>query len=434
MKSVSIAVINLVFYFSLNAFAESTYIPPSFALDGGSGQAIFVDFLKAEYQVVFDISKAETRVKSVIQFQNDETGMPIFDLIDEPQHIEIDGQTVVSRLTETPHQVSSTDFSMVRIVQKNISTGTHQMTIEHVLKTFPANFSSGNVESGFFMSDFETRGLLERYLPVNFEFDQVTMVLTVSVVGGTQEELIFTNGTVQKVNNNEWSIQFPSYFNCSALYFHIRPKQETRTLQYLYNSIDGRKLPVVIYTAIGPGDDLADFKKSLDQVLLSNESILGPFPHDSITVFISGIIGGGMEYAGALSTDLDSLPHELTHSYFGRGIMPANGNAGWIDEAMTSLIGGPQSPNPNDIKPMNMANHSVYFRANDTLGYYYGQNFLIYVGKMFTQKDPSLSMTGFLKYWMALRNQQVVTTEILRSDMEHYSGLDLSATFKKFVY
>lgn len=434
MKLFFLAAINFILYFSLNAFAQPLYAPPNFLVDGGKGKAVFVDFLKAEYQVVFDISKKLTQVKSIIQFQNDEMGMPIFDLVDDPQHIEIDGQTVISQLTETPHEALNKDFSLVRVIQKNISPGTHQMIIEHSLKAFPASYSSDRVESGFFMSDFEPRGLLERYLPVNFEFDQVTMVLKVSVIGNSQEELIFTNGQVKKLTDNQWSIQFPTDFNCSALYFHIRPKQDTQTLQYLYNSIDGRQLPVMIYTASGPGEDLSDFKKSLDQILSSNESLLGPFPHDSITVFISGIIGGGMEYTGALSTDLDNLPHELTHSYFGRGIMPANGNAGWIDEAMTSLIGGPQSTNPTDLKPMNMAHHSAYFRANDTLGYYYGQNFLMYLGKIFTEKDPSLSMNGFLKYWLSLRSHQVITTEILRSDMEHYSGLDLSATFKKFVY
>jgi hypothetical protein len=43
-----------------------------------------------------------------------------------------------------------------------------------------------------------------------------------------------------------------------------------------------------------------------------------------------------MEYCGATMTDPGALGHELTHSWFARGVMPANGNTGWIDEAVAS--------------------------------------------------------------------------------------------------
>lgn len=423
----------LILCSAMNSFAGPVNAPPSFNL-GAADKAVFVDFLKAQYQVVFDVTNSESRVTSVIQFQNDEAGMPVFDLVDEPQSIELDGLKVTSILTETPHAAGDPDFSNIRVIQKNISPGIHQMTIRHTLKAFPAHYQDGGVESGFFMSDFESRGLLERYLPSNFEFDQVSMALEVSVLGGTKEESVFTNGSLQRRSDHDWVVTFPSYFNCSALYFHIRPKEATTELKYVLKSIDGRNLPVTIYTPSGPGFDLGSYRKALDETFLSDERLLGPFPHQSIIVFISGMIGVGMEYAGAMSTDLDSLPHELTHSYFGRGVMAANGNAGWIDEAMTSLVGGPQSPNPTELKPQNMANHSAYYRANDTFGYYEGQNFLIYIGQLFAAQSPSLNLNSFLRNWVMERNQQVVTTEQLRADMERYSGLDLLRTFQDLIY
>src|ERR1019366_5549869 len=85
-------------------------------------------------------------------------------------------------------------------------------------------------------------------------------------------------------------------------------------------------------------------------------------------------------------------------------------------------------------KPANMAGHSPYFRANDTNGYTYGYNLLIYLGRLFSQKDPSLSLNGFLKYWVTARNRQVVTTEMLVADMEQYSGLALATDFTKYAY
>jgi hypothetical protein len=418
---------------AVKATAAPLNAPPSFKV-GQAGKAIFVDFLKADYQVVFDVANTETKITSLIQFQNDEIGMPVFDLIDNPDAVVLDGETVTSMLMETPHQARNPEFSQIRVIQSIVQPGAHQLVVRHTLKTFPAKYQDGGVESGFFMSDFDSRGLLERYLPANFEFDQLAMTLKVSVVGGSQQESLFTNGNIQTQSDSQWTIEFPSYFNCSALYFHIRPKAETSEVKYTLNSIDGREIPVAIYTPTGPGSNLQPFKKILDETFLSDEKLLGPFPHQSITVYISGLIGAGMEYAGAMTTDFDSLPHEFTHSYFGRGVMPANGNAGWIDEAMTSLVSGPQFPVPDDIKPKNMANHSAYYRANDTFGYYEGQNFLNYIGKLFSEKSPNLSLNLFLKNWIAQRHQQVITTEILRAEMEKYSGLDLNDTFQKYVY
>ena len=64
------------------------------------------------------------------------------------------------------------------------------------------------------------------------------------------------------------------------------------------------------------------------------EQTYGPYPHEALLIYCTGNISGGMEYAGATMTSLEALGHEITHSWFARGVMPANGNAGWIDEAI----------------------------------------------------------------------------------------------------
>lgn len=72
-------------------FAKPQLAPPNFDLADGSGQAIFVHFKTATYNVSFDVATKTTQVKSVINFENDEVGMPLFDLVDEPSKITIDG-------------------------------------------------------------------------------------------------------------------------------------------------------------------------------------------------------------------------------------------------------------------------------------------------------------------------------------------------------
>jgi hypothetical protein len=69
-------------------------------------------------------------------------------------------------------------------------------------------------------------------------------------------------------------------------------------------------------------------------VMQELEQTFGAYPHETLLVYCTGASSGGMEYAGAAMTSQAALGHEITHSWFARGVMPANGSAGWIDEAI----------------------------------------------------------------------------------------------------
>lgn len=425
----------LIFYFLMMSslvWANPAFAPPNFVLE--NDKAIFTDFVSAEYNVIYDISNKKTYITSVIKFVNDEVGMPLFDLIDEPSTVVLDGETALQQLITTPHSETENDYTQLRIVKKNILPGPHTLVVTHELKAFPAIFNKNTVNSGFFMSDDDPRGLLERYLPANLEHDQVSMKLNIKIIGATTDETIFTNGNISELSKYHWSIEFPKYFNCSSLYFHIRAKDETSILQYSYGSSDQRLIPVTIYKDSKQNDDLDQFRSALDEKLNAYEHLFGQFPHSSITIFVSDIPDFAMEYAGVAVTDLDSLTHELIHSYFGRGVMPANGNAGWIDEAMATFVAGPYSPDANLIQPINMGAHSPYYRANDMLGYFFGLNFLGYLDQQFKKKNSLLSMNNFLTEWYKTHTGQVITVPMLEHDLEQYSGIDLTDLFLKYVY
>jgi hypothetical protein len=131
-----------------------------------------------------------------------------------------------------------------------------------------------------------------------------------------------------------------------------------------------------------------------------------------------------------------AVSHEIAHSYFGRGIMPANGNAGWIDEALAtyaSRLGG--QANPGGARPGSMADHSPYYVENDGTGYQQGLDFLTMLGESFERvEDPWLSFEKFLKFWVPLRMHQTVTTETLQLDLEKFSGQSMTAYFDRYVY
>ncbi|OQW47632.1 MAG: hypothetical protein A4S09_15075 [Proteobacteria bacterium SG_bin7] len=415
-------------YLNSAAFAKLDMAPPNFTINKGQGNAVFVDFTSADYEITYDVKKATTTVISKIHFTNEERGFPIFDLVEKPMRVVIDGKSTDSQIIEAPRS-GEDELIEFRIVSEPIDPGNHLLVIEHQIKS--TQYSKGGVNSGFFMSDIGSRALLERYLPCNFEYDQLSMRFMIKVIGATEEEVIFTNGKLKQEGNNLWSIAFPNYFNQSSVYFHIREKAGTDILHFEHRSIDDRNMPITIYkTSRG---DMEEYKNLTVKTLSKFENLFGAFPHPTLTIYIGGN-GGGMEYSGATVTDAWALPHELAHSFFGRGVMPANGNAGWIDEAMATLVGGPYAADPNDIRAMNMSNHSVYYRDNDSNGYTYGMNFLAFLGIQFSKKNNALNMNGFLKTWMEIADHHVTTVQMLQNNLENYSQLDLNSLFQKYVF
>ena len=78
-----------------------------------------------------------------------------------------------------------------------------------------------------------------------------------------------------------------------------------------------------------------------------------------MTIYIAG--RGGMEHCGATITSMSALAHEITHSWFARGVMPANGNAGWIDEGTARWRdrGYPTAKGFSVRQPVNLSNYSL---------------------------------------------------------------------------
>ena len=90
-------------------------------------------------------------------------------------------------------------------------------------------------------------------------------------------------------------------------------------------------VPITLY-----GEDPEKVKTAMATTLATMAELerdFGPYMHPRFLAHITNDADGGMEYAGAARTSLKALKHELTHSWFGRGVHAANGKSGWIDEA-----------------------------------------------------------------------------------------------------
>src|SRR5690606_18911254 len=158
------------------------------------------------------------------------------------------------------------------------------------------SFKSNAVAAAFWTSDLSDRQYLEQYLPASFEYDAVAMTLSVEVVGADDvSHTIRANGEVRTEGKNRFTVVFPEYYTASSVFFHLTPETAFPARAFTYRSVDGRNIPVEIYSSY----DLGSFEAEAKKVLAELESDYGPFPHSKVVVYGTGPMTGGMEYSGA---------------------------------------------------------------------------------------------------------------------------------------
>jgi len=185
--------------------------------------------------------------------------------------------------------------------------------------------------------------------------------------------------------------------------------------------------------SLNPNSDLKAIKERITEILDSLEKKFGPFVHPTLTILDSGKREMAMEYCGALTFDPWTLQHELTHSYFARGgLIPANGNAGWIDEAI-SYWNDKGSPILQDLGNMktNMAAHSKYRRYTDHRAPVEGLKFMSYLHYKFQNKG---GLTPFLNHLIRAESWKPMTTEMFKDKMSKFYSEDLTDLFNKHLY
>ena len=407
---------------SFSAIAGIEHAPPSFSLR--DGKVVFVDFKEAHYHITYDVKSKSAIVDSVITFEGAEAGYPLFDLVPEAISASLNGKTVTIAAVNDPQ--SSSTF---RIAESQIAPGTHILRIRHKLETNVV-FKDNSVGSGFWMSDLNDRRYLEQYLPTNLEFDQYMMKAHVKIINAeSTPHVLKTNGTVTQSGVNEFHVTYPEFYTASLMYFHLLPEATLpKNVQFYYSSIDGRLIPVDIYT----GYDMNTFVNATKTILAELENDYGPFPHDQLIIY-GNAPSGGMEYAGATATSLSALGHELFHSYHARGLSPANGNSGWMDEAIARFRDNKYPLVPAlSFESTRLAGRSAYTRMTDRMAYTEGSAFLSWIAYRMSQKG--LSFKGFLRDYFERFKFTTVTTELFKEELSVAADMDLTADFNKYIY
>ncbi len=413
-------------FFALTSLVQATendrlHLPKAFASKGS--KAVFADFNEATYTITYDLSARKVSARAEIKLETFEPGYPIFDSVSEPTLVELDGVATSANETKTPNGETT-----VRVVNKLTQPGTHELVVEVPITELVDYFDTG-VKSAFWTSDLDDREYLEHYLPANFEFDQVKMNFLINFIGAKNKQIIYTNGDVTEIDSNHFKIIYPDYYTASSIFFHTVPAGTTLEKRFTLTSVDGRTIPAVVYVNKTSTASLDKLKEKTIAVFNELEKDYGAFPHPSITVLQSGM--GGMEYCGATMTDFSALGHELFHSYFARGVMPANGNAGWLDEALASWRDDGYLTSSSLSGTSGMSSHLYYTRSTDTAAYSFGKRFMQYLdGK--TQSQGGLK--PFLKHMIETKLFSPLFVEEFIAEMSNFYHLPLEKEFKKYTF
>jgi hypothetical protein len=401
-----------------NSFANLHQAPPNLELSRDS-KGVFVDFISKKTLITYDVKSKVAIAKSTITFEQKISGKAIFDILVNPSVIKLNGQVVTSS------QTSMNGISKVHYLNKASESGTNTLYVENKI-TKNIQWNSSYIKSAFWMSDLSDRSFIEQYLPSNLEYDQYKMDFEVKILNANDDHSLYTNGEVLEVSKNHWSVSYPDKFSASSLYFHLTKKGMIPELNRVYKSIDGREIPVKVYTH----QSLSKFMNETLKVLAELEADYGPWPHDQVLIYGAG--SGGMEYSGATITSFRALGHELIHSYFARAVMPAHGNAGWVDEAIASWRdAGYRSYSRRSLSRTQMAAHSVYRRSTDRNAYTKGMRFIGHLNSKFSQNE---SFKVFLKSFFDENKFRPFKTHEFKSAIEKFYNTSLDDEFDRYIY
>ncbi|MCY4556865.1 MAG: hypothetical protein OXF79_10905 [Chloroflexi bacterium] len=418
-----------------------SHAPPGFRNAAGQ-QVMFVDFTSAQYKLEFDATAYEAPTRSRIRFKASTKGHAAISMNQPVKSAMLNGHEV-----ELHDQYSPDKKASFKILSTPVSPGMHTLIIDSSLikpgpKGCPVNWLARptSLDCIFNMSDLNCDGgYLEAYLPSNYNFDQFQMSFDVTLKNSAEPHRVFSNGKVTTNKANHWKVRFPSFYTSSCPWFHLAPTARYEWEPSSYSSSFGPDIPILVYARSRRSVHylLKSFIAETKGILRRLEKEYGPYPHETLTVLATGRDRGGMEYAGATSTGLMSLRHELDHSYFASSVIPCNGDAGWIDEAIATWADRkwknsnyrPARNAPRD--KANLGKRSPYVKTTHRASYSLGAAFMSHLDYRLQQHG---GLQAFLAHYAKVKRHKTVSAVEFQTLLEKFSGDELQKLFDDHIY
>ena len=424
-------------------------VPKPFSLRDGD-QVVFVDVQNAEYVLNFFISNnfvEKVTTTTTIQFTTRDSGFPAFDFtfpVEKIDKVELD--STETRFVPATFPVNDYKESY-SYVDAHVTAGkTHTLKCEHDLvemRGFGLHLKAmgGGVRFRLAMADTGYGAHFSgNYWPSNFEFDQFGSKVTISIHGADDvKHVLYTNGKFLEKNGNHFVVQYPEEFTTSFPFLDLVPENRFLSDEDTYEQEKGEDVGIQVYTERSGGHDEGQLKRILRNFLdTAKESLrqlerdIGPYPYSNLVIHARKSGRFGMEYAGATSSSLPALTHEINHSYFARCIAPVNGNAGWMDEAIAewSEIGYASRETPPRYGS-NMGGRSEYIRATHVSSYTKGRDLLAWWRHKYRENyDLKTALRGYFEEFKFGPSSTEKFQEFLRDRF----GNSIDEDFEQYVY
>lgn len=359
----------------------SVNIPPSYD-DNTGKRRVFVDILHAHYSLKWSAESNNLVATSHLTFSQNEAGYPTLTF----------PMSASDRLSAKWNGVDGPWDGIA------LPIGTHSFESRNQISgSNTLNSNSGGF--GFYLDDLDGK-FMDQYMASNREYDSFPQVYDIDLTALPIEKVLYTTCEKQVLGANSWRVTCPAYFTTSSpLIFFESPTTPKAT--GTYTTLSGKVIPIeVVRSGV----------ESCLQTTINNvrnlEQKFGEWPHARILVRAGGI-GGGMEYAGGFVGTCSGYVgvHELAHNFFARGLMPANGDAGWVDEAIASWVHNNYPvrttlPEKLTSASAKMADRDPYRTETHSGAYQQGLRVISYLHHLLSQKEtlgfPG-GMVGLLK-------------------------------------
>ncbi|MCP4155898.1 MAG: M1 family metallopeptidase, partial [bacterium] len=235
-------------------------------------------------------------------------------------------------------------------------------------------------------------------------------------------------GTVQ-----EWSLDTEREIASYTVMFMAMPAD---LVDYEEATVEGVDLRIMAYKDISYDSGIGAVKYALINWLAELKRELGPFPMErGLSIFVTGVDGGGMEYFGATQTSVEALMHEVLHMYFGCSTVNKTYRDTWLDEAIVEWYDISKVP---DVVPIDDTYRSdiVSGRTPTSIGfdgraYKEGTGIMLAVS---TELGGREQMMGFLRYLHENYSYAPFNTFDFLQYLRDYSGIDMEDKFLNWLY
>ncbi|MCP4580678.1 MAG: M1 family metallopeptidase [candidate division Zixibacteria bacterium] len=420
------------------------YAPKPLVVDGIL--AVPINILNVTASMTFNAANKTAQCTAVMQFVLGHTGgNPIFDLRQTILSASLDGNTI------NPAKLAHHDFggglnTQLRIIEEFLNSNTtHSLTLIYDLGTPDApnaqsiGWSSNTTRLSFdiYLSDLNPARYLEMWLPSNLLFDEFPVDLEVRITGSAYDHVLMTNGNKSDLGTNHWRIAFPATFCSSSHLLLIESADKVELLTDNISLSGGNVVTLELMKFVNDTSiNLADKAITLGSYLIDFDNNIGPYLHGNrFVALLDNTVNRSMEYDGGTTSNIQSLRHETFHSWWARGMRPASGDDGWLDEGWTMYYTSGSGPNaiPFDMTdtPVKLWYNNPFKRNTPNASYVSGANF-------FSGLAADLGIALLQNYMSEIYREQKdrrYSTPFIEAELIRRSGkLELADYFDRFVY